>query len=43
MGLEEIEVYIGRQNNTVVWYISIKPIMDLCLEAEICLGSRVEN
>ena len=40
--LEELDTYITRRNNTAAQYISAWTIMDLCLEAEDCPGSRVE-
>ena len=40
-GLEEINKYIYRSNNTVSHYISMCPILDLCLDTEGRSGSRV--
>ena len=34
VGLEEMETYISRRQNTSAQYISTRPILDLCLEAE---------
>ena len=39
--LEEMETYISRCQNTVSQYISTRPILDLCLEADQRLVSRV--
>ena len=33
-GLETMETYIYRHQNTVAQYIPARPILDLCLEAE---------
>ena len=30
-GLQEVETYVSRRQNTVVQYIVTRPIMDLCL------------
>ena len=42
-GLEDMEVYIGRQQNTVAKYITTRPIMDLCLEEERRQVERVSK
>ena len=42
-GLKELELYIRRRNNMVVQFIAIRPIMDLCLEAERRPGVRVQK
>ena len=34
VGLEEIEVYIARRQNTAAQYIANRPIMELCLAPE---------
>ena len=41
VGIEELEVYIQRSQNTVAQFISTRPIVDLCMEAERCPGNRV--
>ena len=43
VGLEKLETYIIRIHNTVAQYISNRPILDLCMEAEKSLGTRVET
>ena len=40
-GLEEMETYISRRNNTVAKFIATRPILDLFLEAERRPGSWV--
>ena len=40
-GLQEIETYFSRHQNTVSQYIATRPIMDMCLVAEQRLGTRV--
>ena len=42
VGLQELETYVSRHQNTVVQYIATRPIMDLCLAAERRPGTRVE-
>ena len=42
-GIEEIEVLFGRRNNKVAQFLSICPIVELCLEAERHPGDRVEK
>ena len=42
-GLEDMEVYIGRRNNTVAQYISTMPILDLLMEAERLSGERLSK
>ena len=41
VGLEEVEVYILRHQNTVAQYIDTCTILDLCLEVEKRPGARV--
>ena len=41
VGLEEIEMYISRRQNTVALYIATRHIFDMCLEAARCKGSWV--
>ena len=41
-GLQEVENYISRHQNTMVQYIATRPIMDLCLAAKQRPGPRVE-
>ena len=43
MGLEEIEAYVLRRQNTDAQYIAMKPILDLCGEALHWPGTRVSN
>ena len=40
-GLQKVDNYVSRLQNTVVQYIAIMPIMDLCLAAKRCPGPRV--
>ena len=40
-GLQEMETYVSRRQNTVAQYIATMPIMDLCLTAEQRPGPRV--
>ena len=40
-GLEEIETYISRRQNTVSQYIGTRPIFDLFLEVLQWMGKRV--
>ena len=42
-GLQEVNKYVSRRHNTVTQFIATRPIMDLCLAEERCLGSRVEK
>ena len=39
--LQELETYIFRLQNTVAQFIDTRPIMELFLAAEKCLGSQV--
>ena len=39
-GLQEVENYVSRQQNTVEKYIATRPIMELCLTAKRRPGSR---
>ena len=41
-GLQELESYLPRHQNTVAPYIATTPIMDLCLAAKRRPGKRVE-
>ena len=41
--LEEMKLYIGRQHNMVLQYITTGPIMYLFLEAERRQGERIEK
>ena len=38
---QEVDTYIYHHQNTVAHYIATRPIMDLCLVAEQCPGTRV--
>ena len=40
-GLQEVDTYVSRLQNTVAKYIATRPIMDLCLAAKQRLGPRV--
>ena len=40
-GLQEVETYVSRRQNTEAQYIVTRPIMDLCLEAKRRPGLRV--
>ena len=40
-GPYEVDTYIYHHQNTVAHYIATRPIMDLCLVAEQCPGTRV--
>ena len=40
-GLQEVETYVSRRQNTVAQYIVNRPIMDLCLVAKWMPGPRV--
>ena len=42
-GLQEVDTYVYRRQNTVAQFIVTRPIMDLCLAAERRMGSRVYN
>ena len=42
-GLEEVETYITRRQNTVAQYIATQPILELCEEAERRPGARVSK
>ena len=41
-GLQEVDTYISRHQNTMAQYIASRPIMDLCLAAKQRPGPRVE-
>ena len=41
-GLQEVETYVSRRQNTLSQYIATRPIMDLCLAVKRRLGPRVE-
>ena len=40
-GLQEVETYVSRRQNTVVQFIATRLIMELYLAAERRTGSRV--
>ena len=42
-GLQEVETYISRLQNTVTQFIVTRPIMDLCLAAERIPGTQVSR
>ena len=41
-GLQELETYVSRHQNTVAQYIATTTIIDLCLAAKCRPGARVE-
>ena len=41
VGLQDVETYVSRRQNTVAQLIATMPIMDICLAAEWNPGSRV--
>ena len=42
-GLQEVETYVSRRQNTDAQFIATRLIMDLCLAVERRQGSEVEN
>ena len=42
-GLQEVETYISRRQNTVAHFIAVRPIMDLCMAAERRPGLRISK
>ena len=40
-GMQEVETYVSRRQNTVAQFIATRPIMDLCLAAERIPGPRI--
>ena len=42
-GLQEVETYVFRRQNTVAPFIMTRPIMDLCLEAKRIPGTLVSR
>ena len=40
-GLQEVDTYVYLFQNTVAQFIATRPIMDLCLEDERRMGSRM--
>ena len=42
VGLQEVETYVSRFQNTVAQYFVTMPIMDLCMASERIPGTRVE-
>ena len=42
-GLQEVDTYVSRHQNTVAKFIATRPIMDLCLAAARSMGSMVSN
>ena len=42
-GLQEVETYVSRRQNTVAQFIATRPIMDLCLATEQRPGPRVSK
>ena len=42
-GLQDVDTYISRRQNTVTQFIANRSIMDLCLLEERRPGSRVTN
>ena len=43
LGLEEVDAYFLRRQNTVAQYIATRPILELCLVLERRLGSHVSQ
>ena len=43
VGIEEVEMYVLHRHNTVNYYISTQPILELCLTAEQRLGARLST
>ena len=41
VGLQEVETYVSRRQNTVAKYIATRPIIDLCLMAKRRPGPRL--
>ena len=42
-GLQEVETYFSRCKKIFSYYIATRPIMDLSLSVERCLGTRVSR
>ena len=42
-GLQEVDTYVSRRQNTVTNFIASRLIMELCLAAAWSPGSRVAN
>ena len=42
-GLDEVDTYVSFRHNTAAQFIATRTIMDLCLEADQRLGSRVDK
>ena len=42
-GLQEVETYVSRHQNTFAQLITTRTIMDLCLVSERCLGLKLAN
>ena len=42
-GLQEVETYVSRRQNTITHFIATRTIVELCLEMERRTGSRVLN
>ena len=42
-GLQEMEIYISRRQNTVTQFITTRDIMDLCLAAKQRPGPRISK
>ena len=43
LGLQEVETYIFRRQNTITQFIMTRPIMNLCLAAEQRPRQRISN
>ena len=43
LGLQYVETYVSRHQNTAAQFIATRPIMDLCLAAKRRLGSWVSK
>ena len=42
-GLQEVETYVSRLQNTVTQFIATRPIMNLCLEVDLIPGPRLSS
>ena len=42
-GLQEMDTYVSCRQNTVTQFIATRTILDLCLAAELLIGSRLSK
>ena len=42
-GVQEVETYVARRQNTAAQFVATRPIMDLCLAAARRPGARVSE